>query len=862
MSKARSLVVKKKLVKSATALQARSEMNILSFLNRLQDAAVDGWAIDLGDPLVPLRLRVLIDEALVDVMACDVTWAGTLPGSVPHAQVGFSYKIPVRYQDGGRHVLRFTTIDGAPVTMATRTGMEMPELHFCLAQQTRFEGILDGVVDGLIQGWALSVDDRTKTKTGGLRILVTESGQPVAELRADQHRGDVASALNCDPACGFTYPPSSDQRRGRRAVLRFYIMPGRYELQGSPLEIVFPDDGERDRINALIGRTDELFAFAYHLRRELRAALPGVRYTVDDYARWAAESLNLAPARAVARYGPLPAAAPLVSIICPVYRPAIEDFLAAVDSVRAQSYPGWELLLVDDGSEDEVLRDVMARLGQAEPRIKPIYLAKNAGIASASNVAIRSARGDFIAFFDHDDALEPAALEIMLRAQAATGARLLYSDEDKIDRSGRLSEPHFKPDFNYRFLLDINYICHFVMVDRVLCDEIGGLDSRFDGAQDHDFLLRVCEHVPPARIHHVAEVLYHWRKSASSTAGGGAAKPHAAAAGVLAVAAHLKRRKLPAVVAARDGLTCYRVTWRPPAALRKAARVSILIPFREHVDLTAKCVAAIRAHTKDVDYEILLLDNWSVSPEAERFCAQQGNMPGTKIVRIAEPFNYSRINNIGAQAASGGYLLFLNNDVFVGDPHWLRMMLDELLTNEQVGAVGAKLIYPNATVQHAGVVLGVGGIADHAFRGAAEAASGYMMHARATQQISAVTGACMLVRRAAFEAVGGFDEVDLPVAFNDVDLCMKFTAAGWEICMIPDAVAEHHESISRGDDFAEPKVARFMLENEVMRQRYKDRLPVDPFYNQHFSRDGGVYRELRVLRPEDVRAVPARQTRS
>jgi GT2 family glycosyltransferase len=849
VSKARTLVVKNKPAKTEMAALGGGAPNILSFLNRLNDTAVEGWAVDMADPLVPLRLRVLIDESLVDVMTCDRTWAGTLPGNVPRAEVGFSYQIPLRYQDGGRHVLRFTAIDGAPVTMATRTGTEMPEVHFCLAQQTRFEGILDGVVDGLVQGWALSIDDRTKTKTGGLRILVTESGQPVAELLADQYRGDVASALNSDAACGFTYPPSSDQRRGRRAVLRFYIMPGRYELQGSPLEIVFPDDGERDRINALIGRTDELFAFAYHLRRELRAALPGARFTVDDYARWAAESLPLAPARAAARYGALPAAAPLVSVISPVYRPAIEDFLGAVDSVRAQSYPNWELLLVDDASGDPALRDVMARLAKADPRIKPVYLAKNAGIAAASNVAIRAADGELVAFFDHDDVLEPAALEIMVRAQAATGARLLYSDEDKIDRSGRLSEPHFKPDFNYRFLLDINYICHFVMVKRALFDEVGMLDSAFDGAQDHDFLLRVCEHVKPAQIHHVAEVLYHWRKTAASTAAGAGAKPLAPGAGVQAVAAHLKRRKLPAVVAARDGLTCYRVTWRPPAAVRKAARVSILIPFREHVDLTAKCVAAIRAHTKDVDYEILLLDNWSVSPEAERFCAKQGNMPNTRIVRIAEPFNYSRINNIGAKAAAGHYLLFLNNDVFVSEPHWLRVMLDELLVNERLGAVGEKLIYPNATVQHAGVVLGVGGIADHAFRGVAAAAHGYMMHATATQWISAVTGACMLVRRAAFEAVGGFDEVDLPVAFNDVDLCLKLSAAGWEICMVPDAVAEHHESISRGDDFAEPKVARFMLENEVMRQRYKDVLPADPFYNPHFSRDGGVYRELRVLRP-------------
>ncbi|MDD2795879.1 glycosyltransferase, partial [Acidocella sp.] len=239
----------------------------------------------------------------------------------------------------------------------------------------------------------------------------------------------------------------------------------------------------------------------------------------------------------------------------------------------------------------------------------------------------------------------------------------------------------------------------------------------------------------------------------------------------------------------------------------------------------------------------------SSSPEAEPFTARQANLPGTRVIRIAEPFNYSRLNNIGARAARYEFLLLLNNDVIVREPLWLRTMLDECLVNERVGAVGAKLLYPAGTVQHAGVVLGVGGVADHAFRGIAGRAPGYVMRAMAAQQISAVTGACMLVRRAAFEAVGGLDEAELTVAFNDVDLCVKLTQAGWQIVYTPDAVAEHRESVSRGDDFDESKIARFMLENEVMRERYAGILPYDPFYNQHFSREGGVYRELRLLEP-------------
>jgi GT2 family glycosyltransferase len=520
--------------------------------------------------------------------------------------------------------------------------------------------------------------------------------------------------------------------------------------------------------------------------------------------------------------------------------------------VRGQSYPHWELLLVDDASGDTALTKAMQAMAAKDARIKLLPQKKNGGIARATNAGIKAADGAFVAFFDHDDLLEPAALEIMLRAQAATGAKLLYSDEDKVERGGGLCDPHFKPDFNYRFLLDVNYICHFVLLDAGVLRKVGGLDAALDGAQDHDLLLRLCEMLGPEEIHHVAEVLYHWRKSGGSTAAAGSgAKPKAAVAGAGAVAAHLARRGLPAKVEGRGGLTCYRTGWEIPAARRKKAGVSILIPFRDHIEMTLECVTAIRRHTKGVPYEIILLDNWSTSPEAEKFAAEQANLPQTKVLRIAEPFNYSRINNIGARAAAHGFLLLLNNDVFVNDDAWLRLMLDECLADPRVGAVGAKLLYPGGAVQHAGVVLGVGGVADHAFRGIPGDAPGYVMHAMAAQEVSAVTGACMLVRREAFEAVGGLDERDLTIAFNDIDLCVKLMKTGWKIIFMPDAVAEHRESMSRGDDLDDVKIARFMYENEVMRQRYPEVLPFDAYYNRHFSREGGVYRELRVLRPEE-----------
>ena len=404
---------------------------------------------------------------------------------------------------------------------------------------------MEGLRDGLVEGWALRIDDRAGTRRGGVTLLVSLGGEPVAQVLADQYRADVAAALHSEAACGFAYAPPPEILALGRVALRFHALPDMTELAGSPVEISFPDAAERERLARLIEQAEALFSLAWQLRQELHAAQGTPRYSLGDYARWAAESLPLAAARAAARYGPMPACLPLVSVICPVFRPAIGDFVAAVESVREQSYPHWELLLVDDGSGEAALSAVMTALGAAEPRIRVLDQRSNGGIAAASNAGLAAAQGRFVAFFDHDDVLDPAALEIMVRAQAATGARLLYSDEDKIDASGRLSEPHFKPDFDDRLLLELNYICHLVLVEAELAQSLR-LDGAYDGAQDHDFLLRATEVLAAPEMHHVAEVLYHWRKTQHSTSADGAAKPGAALAGAAAVAAHLRRRRRPA----------------------------------------------------------------------------------------------------------------------------------------------------------------------------------------------------------------------------------------------------------------------------------------------------------------------------
>ncbi|WP_298284631.1 glycosyltransferase, partial [Acidocella sp.] len=489
----------------------------LCFIDRIDEAGVGGWAVDFDALAASLKLRVMVDGVIEDVLTCDLHREDARLINLHNDRIGFYYNIPDRYRDGSRHVLSFAALDGGEVALSSRNGA-MAGLNFCLSKPVRVEAVVDGMIDGLIQGWVMRVDERAGTRTGGARILVTVDGQPVAELVADQYRADVAAGVGGDAVCGFQYAPPPELQRRRRASFRFFTLPDRQELKGSPLEIIYPDEAGREKIEQMMERANELFAFAYRLRKDLQAALPRARYLLADYRRWASESDPLALPRAVARYGALPAPAPLVSIICPVYRPEIGAFLAMVDSVRAQSHPNWELVLVDDAGGDERLSRTMAELAAGEARIRLVTREENGGIARASQDGLAAARGAFVAFLDHDDMLAPVALEVMLRAQHATGARLLYSDEDKMERGGARSEPHFKPDFNYRRLLELNYICHLVMVEAELARAAGGFDPAFDGAQDHDFLLRIAERAGPGDIHHVPEILYHWRKSGASTA--------------------------------------------------------------------------------------------------------------------------------------------------------------------------------------------------------------------------------------------------------------------------------------------------------------------------------------------------------
>jgi GT2 family glycosyltransferase len=749
--------------------------------------------------------------------------------------------MPQKFCDDAEHTLEFRTVSGRPLRVVDLSGDPSPQrpFRFC---STSILGQVDGLHDGAVRGWVCRHDRRTDRKSGRQQVLVTLLGQPIGQVIANHFRADVAELLDCDPNCGFVFVPPSDLVAGRTLELRFRVIPGGQELKNSPYLATFPERDTVRMLRELLATADQVFTQLWVLRAQIKGLIPAEPHTLNDYNAWARIYFRDLAAKALP---PLPAeCAPaeplLISIICPTYRPRMKDFIAAVESVLAQTYHHWELIIVDDASGSKELRAAIRGFAKRDRRVRPLFLKKNAGISGATNAALAAAKGAYVAFFDHDDLMVERTLEIMLDAALRTGAKLLYCDEDKIDDDGEYSEVNLKPDWNYRLLLAQNYVCHMLFVEHRCLRQAGPLRPDCDGAQDHDLVLRLAEIIPPEQIHHVPEILYHWRKTPTSTAASGKSKAYAVAAGVRAVGDHLARKNLAGEVGSPLGITCYSIAWR----VEREPKVTVIIPYREHIALTRACVTAVRDLTDYKNYDIILVDNWSTSDESLAFAAEMDRMDRVRVLRVAESFNYSRLNNLAVGQSEGEFVLFLNNDVIVKQASWLTQMVGEALADPRVGIVGVKLIYPNGLVQHGGIVLGVGGVADHAHRGLRADDPGYMARAICAQDLSAVTAACLLCRREAFEMVGRFDEQDLRVAFNDVDLCLKIGAAAYRIVWTPDVISEHRESLSRGNDFKPEHQLRFFHENIVMEQRWKDTLSHDPAYNRSFSRRSGIFSNL------------------
>ena len=841
-----------KVVTPASALQGYVD----SFVGDL----VQGWALDLVQPHVPASLLIVIDGQVAASVRCSVPRPDTAAHGLPATNSGFRYQIPERFQDGAPHTLAVRFRSGAPLKFAN-SGGDLEEVQF-IFRVTRTFGNVDGLVGATVRGWAIREDTRTGEKTGRVTLTVFHQGQRLATIRADVLRKDVAEAHECEPHCGFSFDLPPSFRTGQSFTLEFATAPENEVLAGSPLTSAFLPSSATDRLNVLYSSVEKLCTQVYALKDQLRELLISDYYSLATYDRWAGQyrdalSVRTRHRRGAAKLDGTGEGEPLVSILCPTYKPDLAYFTAAVDSVRAQSYRNWELVIVDDGSRQPALTSAIASFTTLDPRIRKVAHAKNKGISEATNTAISQATGSLIALFDHDDLLAPEAVELMVAAHNRTGARLLYSDEDKIDEHGEYSEPHLKPDFNPRMLWTNNYICHFLVVDAALLRQVGPLDKRFDGAQDHDLILRLTRALPPAAVHHVPEIIYHWRKSATSTAGSQGSKPYVVEAGRKAVLADLAARGLKASVRPFRDTTIYALDW----SFADEPSVCVIIPFKDQAQVTRACIQHLLANTDYGNFRIVLVDNWSVQVETKLLLDEACQNEKVSVLRVEEPFNYSRLNNLAVAGTDAEFVLFLNNDVYVQQPDWLRRLVAEAQADPKVAAVGAKLLYPNGTVQHAGVVLGVGGVADHAFRGLDRDDPGYFARAICAQNISAVTAACMLCRSAAFREVGGFDEAKLRVAFNDVDLCLKLGRAGWRLVYAADVVADHHESISRGSDFSPANLDRFYDENQTMMDRWGHVIRNDPFYNPNWSQESDMFAKLSDA-PLSTRPVPvARQDR-
>lgn len=552
-----------------------------------------------------------------------------------------------------------------------------------------------------------------------------------------------------------------------------------------------------------------------------------------DYALWRAEDARLNPP------APAPSEGPLISVLMPVHDTPAKWLRRAIESVRAQTYPNWQLCIADDCSTEPHVPTILHDYAAADSRIRVIRLAAPGHISRATNAALPLAQGEFVAFLDHDDELSPHALSEIARVVVARpDTALLYSDEDKIDHRNRHSSPYFKPAWNPDLLRGQNYFCHLAAYRTSLLRSLGGLRIGFEGAQDWDLALRATERLSPHQIVHIPRVLYHWRAIPGSTAIDSRQKPYAAAAAARALREHLERTGTRGDVESVAG-----GHWRVRRALPPSPpRVSLLIPTRNRVDLLRMCVESLLARTDYPDFEVIVIDNGSDEEAALRYLAALPSLdPRVRVLRDDGPFNYSALNNRAAAHADGEILGLLNNDLEVVSPDWLREMVSHTVRPE-VGAVGARLLYPDGSVQHAGVVLGIAGprlvegVAGHAFKKSPRHEPGQSNRLRLVQNYSAVTAACLLVRRDTYLRVGGLDAQSLPVAFNDVDLCLRLRETGLWNVWTPFATLLHHESATRGSDSDDPeKTARAERERRHMRARWGPLLDHDPAYNPNLT---------------------------
>lgn len=525
--------------------------------------------------------------------------------------------------------------------------------------------------------------------------------------------------------------------------------------------------------------------------------------------------------------------APLISVLMPTYNTPIAWLREAVESVRAQTYEKWELCIADDASTKQEVRDVISTYAKQDARIRFEFRKQNGHISESSNSALALASGTYVALLDHDDLLHALALHFVAAEIVANpDLGLVYSDEDKVDSHNARYDPHFKCDFNYDLFLSYNMISHLGVYRTSLVRELGGFQSKFNGSQDHDLALRVIEKLADSQICHVPRVLYHWRAHRESTASAPSAKSYTHDATIAAVNAHLVRTGVNAEATSSSlAIGKCRVKYRLPD---QQPTVDIIIPTRDQAVILKQCIDSIVSKTTYKNFRIRVIDNGSIEAETVQLFNSLKQTGNAEVIRDDSPFNYSALNNRAVASSTADFVCLLNNDIEIISPDWLSEMVSNAVRPD-VGAVGARLWYPNDTLQHGGVVIGILGVAGHSHKHLRYGNDGYFSRPHLQQRFSAVTAACMLVRRSTFVQAGGLNELDLTIAFNDIDFCLKLGQLGKAIVWTPYADCYHHESVSRGYEDNPEKQARFAAEVTYMKETWRTDQFADRCYSTNLT---------------------------
>ncbi len=519
---------------------------------------------------------------------------------------------------------------------------------------------------------------------------------------------------------------------------------------------------------------------------------------------------------------------PKISVVIPVYNCPIVYLRECIDSILNQTYKNFEVCLCDDASTDKDVVKVLKEYEELDSRIKVFYSKENGHISKATNNALSIASGEFIAFMDNDDTISPYAFnEVVKTLNENNSVDLIYSDEDKMDLDGTRMHPSFKPDFSPETLLGSNYICHLVVARRRLVEEIGGIREGYEGVQDHDFLLRLTE--VTSSIAHIPKILYHWRMIPGSTALDVKSKSYITENGIKMVEDALACRGLKGQVSASTESSYTTILGNDNEL------ITIVIPTRDGADILGPCLKSVYDKSSYRNFEVIVIDNGSEKEETFKLFKEYKNHSNFRVLRMDCPFNYSHLNNEAVKQANGEYILLLNNDVEVISENWLEALLGHARI-EEIGAVGALLYYPNDTVQHCGVILGIGGAAAHCHLQLSAARVKEVASGRTPSNFSAVTAACLMVSKKKYMEVGMLNEKDLTVAFNDIDFCLRLLEKGYRNVVHPDAKLYHYESISRGSEDTDEKKNRFHKEINYLRTRHYDIVRNDPLYNVNLSK--------------------------